>query len=480
MALNRHISARFAGTLARAWTGVASGRSELGGTVRLAAPLVLTQLAWISMMTTDIAMIGRLGAEPLAGASLSLMAFFLAYVVCVGVTTATAALAAQYFGARQPRMIRRVVRQGLWVSLILTLPCVAAFSGTDWLLAHLGQPPSALPHAESYMSTLKWGLPFGIAFTVLRNFVSALNRPAVALLVMLAGVPLNALLDYALIFGNFGFPRLELVGAGIATSTISALMFFTLLAITVWRKPFSRYGILVRFWRPDWVQFRRIFEIGLPIAAMSFLEAGFFIGAVFVIGQFGVTAIAAHMIAIQMPHITYMVPMGLSQAATVRVGHAVGRRDAAGAYRAGWTAWMVTLGFMSAMSLVVLVAPEAFASIFLDRSREDSEAVLKLAVSFLFFAAFFQAADGMQAVAAGALRGLNDTVRPMIYAAFSYWVVGLGTGIWLAFYRGFEGAGLWVGFVVGLGVAAIFLTGRFRRLQRENYLPEVRPDIKPE
>ncbi len=137
---------------------------------------------------------------------------------------------------------------------------------------------------------------------------------------------------------------------------------------------------------------------------------------------------------------------------------------------------MVTLGFMSCMTLVVLAAPEAFASIFLDRSREDSEAVLKLAVSFLFFAAFFQAVDGMQAVAAGALRGLSDTLWPMIYAAFSYWVVGLGAGIWLAFYRGYEGAGLWIGFVVGLGTAAIFLTSRFRRLQQAQYLPAVRPE----
>ena len=476
MALNRYTSAHFAGALARAWKSIAIKGTELGGTVRLAAPLVLTQLAWISMMTTDIAFIGRLGAKPLAGASLSLMAFFLAYVVCVGVTTATAALAAQYFGARQPRMICRVVCQGLWVSLILTVPCVVAFSGTQWLLTQLGQPPSALPHAASYMSTLKWGLPFAIAFTVLRNFVSALNRPAIALLVMFAGVPVNALLDYALIFGNFGFPRLELVGAGIATSMISALMFFTLLAIVTWRRPFSRYGILKRFWRPDWVQFFHIFKIGLPIAGMSFLEASFFIGAVFVIGQFGVTTIAAHMIAIQMPHITYMVPMGLSQAATVRVGHAVGRGDVVGAYRAGWIAWLVTLGFMSAMSLIVLAAPETFASIFLDRSLLDSEAVLKLAVSFLFFAAFFQVADGMQAVAAGALRGLNDTLQPMIYAAFSFWIIGLGVGIWLAFYQGFEGAGLWIGFIVGLGAAAIFLTSRFRYLQRQGYLPAIRPE----
>ena len=289
------------------------------------------------------------------------------------------------------------------------------------------------------MSTLKWSLPFAIAFTVLRNFVSALNRPMVALWIMLGGAALNAVLDYALIFGNFGLPRFELVGAGIATTTVNAVMFGILLAISVWQKPFRRYAILLRFWRPDWQIFRRIFQIGVPIAAMSLIEAGFFIGVVFVIGLFGVTAIAAHMIAMQLPHISYMVPMGLAQAATVRVGQAVGRGDAPGAYRAGWTAWRVTLVFMSCMTVLVLMIPEMFASVFLDRARADSGAVMALAVSFLFYAAFFQAADGMQAVAAGALRGLNDTFRPMLFAGYSYWIVGLGSGTWLAFGTG--GAG---------------------------------------
>jgi MATE family multidrug resistance protein len=479
MALNRHIAARFAAPLAQAWAGAwtgawagaSAGRTELGETVRLALPLVLTQLAWIAMLATDTAMIGRLGAEKLAGGTLGLMVFFFVYVGCFGLTTATASLASQFYGARQPRMVRRVVRQGLWVSVVLTVPCVVAFEGTGALLLWLGQPVEALPHADAYMSTLRWSLPFAVAFTVLRNFVSALNRPAVALWVMMTGVPLNAVLDYALIFGKFGLPRLELVGAGIATTAVNALMFLGLLLIAILRKPFSRYGILTRFWRLDWVQFGRIFQIGLPIAGMSLLEAGFFIGAVFVVGQFGVTAIAAHMIAIQMPHISYMVPMGLSQAATVRVGHAVGRRDAVGAYRAGWTAWLVTLAFMSCMTLVVLAVPEAFAAVFLDRDLPGSEAVLSLAVSFLFYAAFFQAADGMQAVAAGALRGLNDTAIPMVYAALSYWAIGLGSGYWLAFHAGFDGAGLWIGFVVGLSCAAILLTARLRRLNRRLYIP---------
>ncbi len=448
-------------------------RSELRATMKLASPIVLTQLAWVAMLATDTAMIGRLGADALAGATLGLMVFFMAYVVCFGVVMATASLASQAYGARQPRRIRRITRQGWWVTIVLTAPSLAIFSFTPEILAALGQPPETLPHAAAYMTTLMWCLPPAIAFAVLRNFISALGRPAPALWVMLAGVPLNALLDYGLIFGNFGLPRLELTGAGLATTIVNLALFAALLSIAVLRPPFSRYAILGRFWRPDWLQFRQIFRIGLPIAGTSLMEAGFFIGAAFVIGHFGAEAIAAHMIAMQLPHITFMVPMGLAQAATVRVGHAVGRRDAAGAYRAGWTATALTMCFMGTMTVVVLCIPDLFAAIFLDRSRSDSEAVFTLAVSFLFFAAFFQAADGIQAVVAGALRGLNDTVVPMAIAGISYWGIGFAVGIGLAFGADLQGAGLWLGFIFGLSCAAILLTRRFRQFARLRHLPEV-------
>lgn len=448
-------------------------RYELSAMMRLASPIVLTQLAWVAMLATDTAMIGRLGADPLAGATLSLMLFFMAYVFCFGVVMATASLASQAYGARKPRRVRRIIRQGWWITLVLTFPCLGVFSFATDILSLIGQPIETLPHAGAYMSSLMWSLPPAIAFAVLRNFVSALGKPSPALWVMLMGAPLNALLDYGLIFGNFGLPRLELVGAGLATAIINLLLFLALLAIAVFRRPFSKYAILGRFWRPDWIQFREIFRIGLPIAGTSLMEAGFFIGGVFVIGHFGADVIAAHVIAMQMPHITFMIPMGLAQAVTVRVGHEVGRGNSAAAYRAGWTAVAMTLGFMAIMTIVVLSIPELFASLFLDRGHADNDAVLAIAVSFLSLAAFFQVADGLQAVAAGALRGLNDTVTPMIVAAISYWGIGFAVGIGLAFGAGMEGFGLWLGFICGLSCAAILLTWRFRNFARLGYLPRI-------
>lgn len=467
------MTALIPGTSAKPSRLSAVWRTELMRLFRLAAPIVATQIAWVAMLTTDTAMIGRLGPEPLAGASLSMMIFFIGYIVCVGVTMSTAGLAAQAFGARQPRIVRRVIRQGLWVAILLVTPFVAAFSHSGVLLAWTDQPPEALPHAEAYMSTLMWCLPAGIVFTVLRNFVSALGRPMAALWVMLGGVPLNALLDYGLIFGNFGLPRLELVGAGIATTAVNILMVLALAAIIQWRRPFNKYQLFVRFWRPDWRIFRQIFRIGAPIAAISVMEAGFFIGAVFVIGQFGAVAIAAHMIAMQMPHITFMVPMGLSQAATVRVGHAAGRRDVAGAYRAGWSAIAVSVLFAAVMTGVIVTVPEPFAGLFLDTARADAAEVLSLAAALLMLAAMFQIVDALQAVAAGALRGINDTAFPMVIAGVSYWGLGAGSAVWLAFGAGWRTEGVWAGFVIGLTAAAVLMIWRFRTQQRRRYLPDI-------
>lgn len=446
-------------------------RAELVALFRLASPIVATQFAWVAMLITDTAMIGHLGPKPLAGATLSLMIFYLGYVFCFGVTMATAALAAQAYGARKPRNVRRVIRQGLWVAIILVTPFLFLFSEVTPLLGSLGQPQELFGYADAYMGTLKWCLPPAIAFSVLRNFVSALGRPASAFWVMLAGVPINAALDYGLIFGNFGLPRLELAGAGIATTTVNVLMFLSLAAIALWRRPFAKYEIFSRFWRPDWSYFRQIFLIGIPIAGISLLEAGFFIAAVFVIGWLSPVAIAAHMIAIQLPHLTFMVPMGLAQAATVRVGQAAGRRDVAAAYHSGWVAFVVTFAFMMVTTIVILSIPELFASLFLDHARDDSAEVLALAVSLLFLAAFFQLADGLQAVAAGALRGLNDTAIPMVMAGLSYWGVGAGFGLWFAFGQGWGVRGIWIGFIVGLTCAAIVLVWRFAHQWKRKHLP---------
>jgi MATE family multidrug resistance protein len=453
-------------------------KREVRDTVNLAVPIILTQVGQIAMMVTDSIFIGRLGAVPLAASSLGLAVFFLFFIVGFGLMTATAPLMAQAYGAKRPRLLRRVVRQGLWAALLVSLPMTLALFFLAPVLRALDQPPEAVELAVVYIGTLKWCLPFAIAFFVLRNFVAALNRPVAATVVMLIGVPVNALFDYALIYGNFGFPRWELFGAGIATSLVNALMFLALLWICLARYPFKRYAILGRFWRPDWDQFRRIFKLGFPIAGMMLLEGGYFISSFFMMGWIGITAQAGHLVALQVPHLTFMVPLGLAQAATVRVGHGVGRGDIEGAYRAGWTAIALGLVFMAAMSVVILLLREPLASVFLDEARPDSAAVLAMAVSLLLFAAIFQAADGVQVIAAGALRGVNDTAVPLGIAIIGYWLIGLTGSVLISFWLGLGPRGIWLGFVFGLGSAAVMLVLRFRALSRRRYSPAMPPPIE--
>jgi multidrug resistance protein, MATE family len=244
-------------------------------------------------------------------------------------------------------------------------------------------------------------------------------------------------------------------------------MMFVGMAIVVSLHPrFRRYRLFGRFWRPDWERFRSVWKLGLPIAVTVALEITIFNAAVFLMGLIGTSSLAAHAIAIQIAALTFMVPLGLSQAVTVRVGLAYGRRDRAGIKRAGWTSFIIGTGFMSVMALAMILFPNELVALFLDPSDPANEPVIALAVSFLFVAALFQIVDGAQAVGAGMLRGLHDTTLPMIYAAIGYWVIGLAVALWLGFRQGWEGVGIWTGLAAGLGVVAVLMIGRWLRREK--------------
>jgi MATE family multidrug resistance protein len=221
--------------------------------------------------------------------------------------------------------------------------------------------------------------------------------------------------------------------------------------------------VLGRFWRADWERFREVWRLGLPIAITLALEITIFNAAVFLMGLIGAVSVAAHAIALQIAAFSFMVPLGLSQAVTVRVGLAFGRRDRSGIARAGWTAFALGVSFMALMALLMLAIPHHLVTLFLDTADPANAPVIPLAVSFLFLAALFQIFDGAQSVGAGMLRGLHDTRVPMLFAAFGYWVVGLATAVGLAFGLGWQGVGIWTGLATGLGVVAILIVSRWMR-----------------
>jgi MATE family multidrug resistance protein len=446
-------------------------RAEINATVKLALPIALTQLGQVAMMTTDLMLIGHLGDNAIAGAALGQTVLFAAFMLGMGLVSAVSPLAAQAFGAREPRMVRRALRVGLWAALMLGVPMTALqYKGEELMLA-FGQDGDTARLAGLYLMGLGWSLVPGLWFIALRGFMGAVNRPEPALWITLAAIPVNGLLAYALIYGVAGLPRLELLGAGVATTVVNLGMCIAGFIVAYTQAPFRKFRVLGRFWRLDWVLLWRLIVVGAPISGAFLLEYGLFATATIMMGWIGTTAIAAHQIALQTASVLFMVPFGIAMAATVRVGHAVGRRDAAGTRRAGFAAIGLGAAFMSVMVLVIVAFRDVIPLMFLGAGATDAGATVALAATLLAFGATFFIVDGVQSIASGALRGLNDTRIPMIFAAISFWVVGFATSYILGFPLKLEAVGIWIGFTVGLGVYALLLVWRFNLLTLRGYMP---------
>jgi MATE family multidrug resistance protein len=441
---------------------------EIRATLLLAYPLVLTNVTQALIHATDVVLLGWAGPRTLAAGSLGVNLYTAFVIFGMGLVTATAPMLARELGARRHsvREVRRTVRQGMWAAAAFALPVLAILWNGEAILLAIGQDPVLAADAAGFLRALQWGFLPALLFLVLRSFVAALERPIWSLVISIAGVLCNAFLNYVLIFGHLGFPALGLLGSGIG-SAITNLLMFVGMALVVTRHPrFRRYRLFGRFWRSDWARFRDVWKLGLPIAVTLGLEITIFNAAVFIMGLFGTASLAAHAIAIQIAALSFMVPLGLSQAVTVRVGLALGRNDAAGITRAGWTSFTLGVGFMALMGLLMLAAPHSLVYLFLDESDPANAPVIALAVSFLGVAALFQIFDGAQAVGAGMLRGLHDTTVPMVYAACGYWVIGLGVGLALAFGADWRGLGIWVGLASGLAVVSVLMLTRWMRRDR--------------
>jgi len=282
------------------------------------------------------------------------------------------------------------------------------------------------------------------------------------LAISLTGIVLNALLSYSLIFGRFGLPALGIFGGGLGSSIVWTLLAAMLALVIVRDRQFRRYHLFGRLWRPDWPRYRRLWMLGLPIGLAMGFEGGVFSAAAYLMGLISAESVAAHAVALQIAALSFMVPWGLSQAATVRVGLFLGRRDRAGITRAGWTAWILGVGFMALMALLIWSIPRELITLFLDDTPENAP-VIALGVSFLAIAAIFQVVDGAQVVGAGMLRGLHDTRVPMIFTFVGYWAIGIGIGAWLAFSRGWQGQGIWTGLAIGLAIVAVLMISRWSR-----------------
>ena len=442
--------------------------AEARATTALAWPMILTNLAQMSMTTTDVIMMGRLGAESLAAGALGANLYFGPMMMGLGLMLATSPMIASELGGNRHsvRDVRRTVRQGMWLAVAASLPIWLFLWHGGAVLAWMGQDPDLSAAAGDYIRAMLWAtLPF-YGYIVLRNFISALERPGWALVIVCCAVLFNVFANWCLMFGNLGFPRLELVGAGIATTLSNILMFGGMILVVTLERTFRRYRLFGRFWRSDWPRFTQLFRLGAPIAGILVFEVSIFNAATFLMGLISPVALAAHAIAIQIASVSFMVPMSIGQAVTVRVGRAFGARNPEAVTRAGWTALVLGISFMALMAIVMLTLPLLLIAAFIDINDAANAAVVATAVTFLALAALFQIVDGAQAVAAGMLRGLHDTAKPMVLAAIGYWGVGLPLGYVLAFPAGLGGKGIWLGLFCGLAAVAVMLVARWTRRHR--------------
>jgi len=437
-------------------------RDELRSTLALAWPLILANLTQQLIQATDVLLLGRLGATPLAAATLALNLTWTFSIFLLGLITASSPMMATALGQRfnAVRDVRRTFRAGLWLLVIVMPPYSLLMWNAGGLMMTLGISAELAAQGQTFLRAYMWIVAPWLLFQLLRNFVAAVERPRIVLWLSIGGIFLNALVSWALIFGHFGLPALGLVGSGLGSTITWLIMCAALIAVTSTDRRFRRFHLFGHWWRFDRQRTVAMLKLGWPIGATMGLEIGVFALAAYFMGWIGAPAVAAHAVALQLAALTFMVPLGLGQAATVRVGLALGRRDEAGVARAGWTAWVLGLLFMATMALVMWGIPRQLITLFLEDAPANA-VVIALAVSFLRVAAAFQLVDGAQVIGAGMLRGLHDTRWPLLFALVGYWVVGLGIGSWLAFAADWKGVGIWVGLASGLAVVAALMLARW-------------------
>ena len=437
--------------------------SHLRATLGLGLPLIGSMLAQIAITLTDTIMMGWYGVAELAAVALGGSYFHVILILGMGFGLAVMPLVAAAAANEDRRQLRRVTRMGLWIGLIFAALVMPLFLLSGPILLTLGQDPLVARLTEVYLVIAGWAIAPAVLITVLRGHLSALDHARIVLWATLAGVVLNAALNWVLIFGNLGVAELGVAGAAWASLATHILIFAVLAAYAALKSDLRQDTLFARFWNPDWEAMAQVFRLGWPIGLTLLSESGLFMATMVMMGWLGPNSLAAHGIAIQICSATFMVHIGLSQAATVRAGRAWGLGDTANLRLAGFAA-LILSGVMVALTIAgFLLLPEILVGAFLDPADPLRPEIIALGASLLAVAALFQLADAGQVMALGLLRGTQDTRVPMIYAVISYWLLGLPAAWVLGFPLGFGGEGVWAGLVVGLAFAAVLMMTRFWR-----------------
>ena len=427
-------------------------------TIAVAGPLAAANLAQMAMGFTNTVIVGSLGSAALAAAGLGASLYFTVAVVCSGILTAVAPLSAHAIGAADNRTAGRIAGAGLVLAALLAAPVIAALLVANRLLVILGYEPALAAEIGRFLGAIAWAAPGFLGFAVLRSFLVAASHSRSVMIALILCIPMNAGLNWILVFGHLGAPALGIAGSGCSTAVIQWLMFTGLGIYALAERSLAKYRM--RPFLDGWDEIGRILRLGLPIGGILGLEIGVFSTAGILMGLLGADALGAHQLVMNCISVIFMVPLGIAQAATVRVAVALGSGVPEMARRAGVVALALGVAYMAIMAAVLVAAPRAIARIYVDIDAPSNRGLVGIALYLLAIAALFQIFDGMQAIAAGALRGYRDTTVPLLLAVIGYWGIGFVGGWLLAFPAGYGPIGLWSGLAVGLAAVALMLTVR--------------------
>jgi MATE family multidrug resistance protein len=439
---------------------IAAFRQEIRPMLRLAAPLAMAELGWMLMGFVDAIMAGRLGAAAIGAGSLGNMLFFPIAICGTGMLLGMDTLVAQAFGAGDDAACRRTLVQGLWIAVALAPVVTLLLALTIPLLRALGTNPRVMDLLGPYVRALLWGIPPLLFFAAFRRYLQAMNIVKPITFAVVSANLLNFAGNWLFMYGNWGAPRLGLEGSGFSTS-ISRVYIALVLLVAVLHHERKSGNLHLRVgwhWRPQFPLIRRLIALGFPSAMQILVEGAVFTAVTVMAARFDEVSLAAHSIAVNVISITFMVPLGISSAAAVRVGQAVGRKSPSGIAVSGWTALLLGAGFMSTAGLALAIVPRWIARLYTPEA-----AVIGASAALLRIAALFEVFDGLQVVATGALRGLGDTRTPALAHLAGYWLIGMPVAYVLCFGYGWGVTGIWVGLTSALILIGLLLLAAWHR-----------------
>ncbi|MFN7136012.1 MAG: MATE family efflux transporter [Thermomonas sp.] len=441
-------------------------RHDAALTARLAAPLAAGHLSHGLVGFIDTVVAGHHGTATLASVSIGAALFWLPMLAPMGTLMALPPSVSQLDGGDRRDEIGPLFRQALWLAALLGVLLFGLMTLLPLALRPMGIAPDIVPGATAFLHAIRWGIPGFTLYLAMRYLSDGLHWSMPTMLLGFGGLLLLAPAGYVLTNGLFGLPELGAAGVGIA----SALMFWLqAIAFAVYlarARRFADLGLFARWDRPHGKTLRGLLRTGLPIGVTVTMEGGLFVATALLIGRLGEVPAASHQIALNVASLCFMVPFGLAEATTVRVGHALGRGDREGVRRAAFAGFALALATQAGSALLMLLGHQAIAGLY-----TTDPAVIALAGSLLLYAALFQFPDGIQVVSAGALRGLKDTRVPMWLAALAYWGIGMPVGAGLGLALGWGAPGMWLGLTAGLSMAAVLLLRRFLRSSRRVPIP---------